>query len=364
MSTDVAARADFTQIRYGQCWEDADILLSALNVQEGDLCVSIASAGDNSLALLASNPGLVVALDLNPAQLACLELRVAAYKELEHDELLQLMGSRESPSRRDLYVRCRGLLSSDARRFWDNHQAYIDEGIGSSGKFERYFKIFRERIMPFIHSRSSINNILAGGEIEKRKELYRRWDTMRWRAIFRIFFSRFVMGRLGRDPSFFAYVEGSVADRIRDRAAYALTELDPANNPYLHWIMFGKHLQALPFALRIENFDAIRNNIDRIEWRCQTLEDYLDSTPVKAVSRYNLSDIFEYMPSESYENILKRIVRTGRPGGRLAYWNLLVERRRPESLAASIKPLTELSVELFAQDKAFFYSAFVVEELL
>jgi S-adenosylmethionine-diacylglycerol 3-amino-3-carboxypropyl transferase len=43
---------------------------------------------------------------------------------------------------------------------------------------------------------------------------------------------------------------------------------------------------------------------------------------------------------------------------------MLVKRHRPDSLAGSIRPLPDLSKRLFAQDKAFFYSAFVVEELL
>ncbi len=58
----------------------------------GDVCVSIASAGDNALALLTRDPAQVIALDLNPAQLACLELRVAAYRALTHAELLELVG--------------------------------------------------------------------------------------------------------------------------------------------------------------------------------------------------------------------------------------------------------------------------------
>ena len=52
MSSEAAANADFSRIRYAQCWEDADVLLDALDVQPGDTCLSIASAGDNSLALL------------------------------------------------------------------------------------------------------------------------------------------------------------------------------------------------------------------------------------------------------------------------------------------------------------------------
>ena len=89
---EAAEHADFSSIRYGQCWEDADVLLAALQPRAGQVGLSIASAGDNTLALLASCPERVFAIDLNPAQLACLELRVAAYRTLTHRELLVLMG--------------------------------------------------------------------------------------------------------------------------------------------------------------------------------------------------------------------------------------------------------------------------------
>ena len=49
--TEIGATARFDRIRYAQCWEDADVLLDALQVEPGDTCLSIASAGDNTLAL-------------------------------------------------------------------------------------------------------------------------------------------------------------------------------------------------------------------------------------------------------------------------------------------------------------------------
>ena len=79
VQSEVAVKANFSTIRYAQCWEDADILLEGLAIRPGETCLAIASAGDNALAMLTQNPGQVFALDLNPAQLACLELRVAAY---------------------------------------------------------------------------------------------------------------------------------------------------------------------------------------------------------------------------------------------------------------------------------------------
>ena len=365
MASEVASKADFSAIRYAQCWEDADVLLEALDVQPGDVCLSIASAGDNTLALLSRDPARVLAVDLSPAQLACLELRVAAYRELSHPELLELIGSRPSRRRHVLYRRCRPLLSATARAFWDNHSAEVAAGIGSAGKFERYFAIFRTLALPLVHPRRRVEQLLRGGTPRERQEFYeRRWNTWRWRLLFRVFFSRFLMGRLGRDPSFFTDVEGSVADRIHQRARHAVTALDPAANPYLQWILTGHHRTALPFALRPENFEPIRANLDRLEWHCEALEDFLEQQEEGSIDRFNLSDIFEYMSLENTQRVLERVAERGRRGGRLAYWNTLVPRSRPEALADRLRPLGDLAERLHRADKAFFYTRFVVEEIL
>ncbi len=362
MNSEAAAHADFSQIRYAQVWEDADVLLPALDIQPGETCVSIASAGDNALAMLSRGPARVIALDLNPAQLACLELRVAAYRMLDHAELLELIGSRASTRRTELYRKCSPLLTGPVRSFWDARMARIEQGIGSAGKFERYFAMFRNRVMPLIHSRRKIARLLEGGDLAQRRKFYEtEWDTWRWRLLFKVFFSRAVMGRMGRDPSFFRYVGGSVAGRILARTRYALTELDPAENPYLQWILTGTHTTALPFALRPENFEAIRANLDRLQWRRQSIEQFLEAG--EGIDCYNLSDIFEYMSEENYAALLGKLVRCASPGARLAYWNMLAPRRRPESMAGSLHSREDLAKPLYALDKAFFYSAFVVEEV-
>ncbi len=370
VSTEAAARADFSRIRYAQVWEDADILVEALDVRPTDTVVSISSAGDNALALLGAGAERVVALDLNPSQLACLELRVAAYRELSHAELLVLMGSRSGTkeARAALYARCRHRLSTEVCSFWDGQPESVAGGIGAPGKFENYFRLFRTRVLPLVHGRKTIQSLLSGGTPAERERFYEeRWNTWRWRLLFKVFFSRFMMGRLGRDPAFFKYVEGSVADRILQRTRHALVALNPAENPYLHWILTGTHGEALPWALRAENFGKIRSRLDRLEWHELTLEAFLERERVaggaKRVLKFNLSDIFEYMSEENTAAILASLADASAPGGRLAYWNMLAPRSRPESLAGRLLPREEVARALFAQDKAFFYSAFMVEEV-
>src|SRR4051812_7730980 len=178
MPSEVQGSADFSIIRYAQVWEDADVLLDALDIQSGDTCLSIASAGDNALAMLAKNPHRVVAIDLSAAQLACLELRVAAYRKLQHEELLELIGSRLRRPRYQLYQHCRDELSNGAGEFWDQRPQIIPRGIGGGGKFERSFEIFRTAVMRLIHSRTGIDRLLAGGSLSQRRRFYNEyWDT-------------------------------------------------------------------------------------------------------------------------------------------------------------------------------------------
>ena len=364
MDSEVASHADFSQIRYAQCWEDADVLLRGLNIQPGDRCLAIASAGDNALAMLTQDPEKVYAIDLSPAQLACLQLRVAAYRYLDHQGLLELIGARASQRRSKLYQICRGGLTSEAQRFWDRRPQLIQRGIGSAGKFERYFALFRQWILPLVHSQSEVKRLLQGGEISQRQHFYGTiWNTWRWRGLFRIFFCRALMGRLGRDPAFFKYVEGSVAHRILERTQYALTALDPTQNPYLHWILTGEYGEALPLALRPEYFSQIQQNLDRLEWHQISLEEFLQQGRGIRIQRFNLSDIFEYMSEENSRRLLIQILEHSDPGGRLVYWNMLVPRQRPVDLASRLLSQDALAQDLHRQDKAFFYSRLVIEEV-
>lgn len=365
-STAPEVQADFSEIRYAQCWEDADVLLEGLDVQPGDMCLSIASAGDNALALLTRNPKRIVAIDLSAAQLACLALRVAAYRTLSHAELLELIGSEPSDRRRSLYGRCRPELEEQATRFWDERLELVEKGIGAVGRFERYFRLFRRYVLPLAHSTNLVQQLLRDGRSrDERRTFYdEEWNHWRWRLLFKVFFSRFVLGRLGRDPSLFEHVQGHVAERLLARSRHALTELDPAHNPYLQWILTGHHRTARPLALRAEHFDTIRNRLDRLEWHQTSLEAVLDEADTNSVDAFNLSDVFEYVSWGHYQRLLAQCAEVGCPGARLAYWNLFVPRHRPDSLSDRLTPRRNRATELHARDKTFFYGAFVLEDVV
>jgi len=359
--TEIAERAQFDLIRYAQVWEDADILVEALRPSSTDTVISIASAGDNAIALLAAGAERVIAADLSAAQLACVRLRIEAYRRLSHPELLELIGSRRSSRRAELLDRVAQGLSPQDQAFWKaRSDQVVRHGAGGVGKFERYFRLFRRYALPLAHGRGTIAKALEPKDQAARAAFYdEQWMTPRWRMLMGAFFSRPVMGRLGRDPAFFDHAEGGVAAHVARRARQAMVEQEPWRNPYLAWILTGRHDSTLPRALREEHFDAIRSRLDRLELRQGPIEALVDEG-IRA-DAFNLSDIFEYMSPGGHTDAYQAVLAAARPGARLAYWNMMAPRRVPASLADRVTPCPAVEAKLRPQDKAFFYSDFVVE---
>jgi S-adenosylmethionine-diacylglycerol 3-amino-3-carboxypropyl transferase len=339
-------------------------MLDALRPQPGEVCLSIASAGDNTLSLLANDPARVVAIDLSPSQLACLELRVAAFRKLDHSEMLTFVGARPGALAKGVIDGLIDELSETSRDIWLTQGEKINGGIGNVGRFEHYLSVIRRFAVNPTHTAAIRRSLFTPRTRPERKAFYdREWNNWRWRLLIRLACSRFVMGRLGRDPRFFRYASGSVSDHIMNMAEHALVDLQPDDNPYLHWIVTGRYGARLPHYLRAENYERIRGNLDLLEWHLADLQAWLDDADAGSVHSFNLSDVFEYLSEAESDAAFEAIARVGAPSARLAYWNMLVPRHRPEVLANRILALPERSAELHQAARTFFYTDFVVEEL-
>lgn len=360
---------------YAQCWEDPAVLRRALRVRPGDAVLSIASAGDNTLALLLDDPASVTAVDRNRTQLHLVRLKVAALRSLDREDTLTLLGAfGEGPRaaaarRRALYDVVRAALPADARAFWDGEgpQRWLAGGVLGAGKFERYLSLFRERVLPLVHGRATVERLAGLGDHEEQERFYRDvWDTPRWRFLFRLFFGRRVMERLGRERAFFAQVAvGSVGDRFRERARRALVDRPVRDNGFASWILTGAHRadRLLPPYLRPGAYETIALRLDRLQLVAADLGAHLAAVPRASFDAFNLSDVFEYVDEAATLALYRGLVRAARPGARLCYWNLLVPRQRPAELAAAIESDAALAAALHAEDNAFFYERVVVERL-
>ncbi|MCL2145356.1 MAG: BtaA family protein [Endomicrobia bacterium] len=364
MSKEIQQRAKFDMIRYANCWEDAELLLEALNIGSSTKCISIASAGDNSLSLLVKNPEIVYAVDLSIPQIACAEFKKNAIKFLDYPSFLELLGFKTSSRRPDFYKEIESHLSPESKYYFSQNPQIIENGIINVGKFERYFQIFAKYIMPFVLSKKDLRELFLLKSIEAQRIFYEtKMNNWRFKALFKVFFSRAAMGRIGRDKEFFKYVDNqTVSSRIKSRADTALTSIPAWNNPYLNYILLSNFDYVLPHFAREENFNIIKKNIDRLVLKTGTINQAAQETGLK-FDAFNLSDIFEYMDPQLFKNISRRLIETANTGARFAYWNMLVDRKISEILPERANCLQDLSQKLYEKDKAFFYKAFFVDEV-
>ena len=72
----------FRSFVYPQIWEDPEVDLPALKIDENSRIMTIASGGCNIMNYLTEGPQVVKAVDLNPAHVALARLKITALKHL------------------------------------------------------------------------------------------------------------------------------------------------------------------------------------------------------------------------------------------------------------------------------------------
>jgi S-adenosylmethionine-diacylglycerol 3-amino-3-carboxypropyl transferase len=366
--TEFATAASHDDVRYSQVWEDHRGLERALDVGPDDDVLSIASAGCNVLALLLHEPRSVTAIDISPAQIALLELKLAAIRELTTPDLAAFLGARaaDGQEREETYRWLAPDLTPGTRAYWSEHLDVIRGGVIGQGMLDRYIRGFQDRYINRLVDPAAIQTLLDLDDLAAQRELFDRELTVLEQPV-REWFGREGLSGRARDASQFQYVAGAydVGAAFWRRFVEVCTQLPARGNFYLEWLLTGSYrdLAALgPPFLRPANHARLRGLVDRVTVVHDELTHHLRETPEGTYSAANLSDVFEYVSEPAADELLSLLATRLRPGGRLAYWNLFVTRSAATGgTADALHPHTELAGELFALDRVPFYNAFVVE---
>ena len=365
MDKGIQNRAKFNKIRYANCWEDAELLLEGFDIQPNSKCISIASAGDNSLSLLTKNPQIVYAVDLSIPQIACCEFKKFAIKCLDYKTFLELLGFKNCDNRLEIYKSIEENLSLQSKYYFDKNPSVIQNGIIHQGKFEHYFQLFANRIMPLVHCQKNLTELFLPKPLQAQKLFYNKtWNTWKFKALFKLFFNKFVMGKLGRDKEFFKYVDVSlISKNIKERTDRALRDVPTWNNPYVNYILLNNFDYALPHYAKEENFNIIKNNIDALEIKTGTINEAAQASGMK-FDCFNLSDIFEYMDKNLFKDIALQLLSVSNLNAKFCYWNMMVTRKISDILPQNFEYKEDLSKELYLKDRAFFYKDFIIDMVI
>lgn len=331
-------------IRYSNVYEDIN---SLLNVASGDIYLSVASGLDNTLALLKKNPSKIVAFDYNITQIYLAKLKMTCFNYLAYQEMLSFFGINSSKKERlEIYKKVSYYLEEEVKTYFDNNIDIIKVGLVYAGKFEYYLSKFKKYILPFTHSKRIIKEFMYAKTIEEQKEVYKRFNNKRFKKLFKFFFSEKVMSKIGRNKDYFKYADKDLATTLKERVDLGFNNVLNRENPYMQLIVLGKFL-TLPEYLKEENFELIRNNIDKVELVHADFNDVITKTKYDFL---NLSDIFEYMSEEETQRCEQLISENTNQNAKVVFWNMIV----PREFKTDKFKLLESDND-FIKERPFFY---------
>jgi S-adenosylmethionine-diacylglycerol 3-amino-3-carboxypropyl transferase len=332
LKAEIDEKMDFNIIRYSQVWEDHAVLEAALDIKANDRVLSITSGGCNTLALALQNPKSLTSLDLSPAQTAYFDLKLAGYQNLDYEGFLGLIGALGRPQSTELYQQLKSHLKQTTITYFEQREQAFSRPLLGSGRLESFMEKFRQ-IEVFDTLTPLLVSLLEVSDLTAQKTRLRKIYESGLEKIFRKFFTRENIAKLGRDPAQFAYVDQSkdVSQYFWEKFVKAFDETLFRDNPYLQYFLLGEYpiLNQAPLYLREENFANLGKLASKIDVRTESLETFINKGEIAKYQKINLSNIFEYMSDEASRDMLNRIADLADPGTRFAFWNMMVDRKAP-----------------------------------
>lgn len=352
------ATAFFNQINYSSANEDGATERKALAPHlGGGRAICISGSGSRALELLIDSPERLVSIDFNPTQNFLLELKVAAIKRMEHEDFLAFIGVTSSDHRLADFQKLKSDLHANTRAFWENKSRLIQSGIAYCGSWEFYLRQMAATVG--LLRGSLVNDLLNTESLEAQVELWdSRWKNLTWNLSLKMLGTRALWKYIIREPGIDRIprtlrISDTIGDRL-DRAAHHVH----FRNCAFAWLIFrGKYnaSQALPCHLEKENYATIRSNLDALEIRTGSIDEYLTQT-TDSFSAFSVSDFGSYAPPEVYRNTWQSIYRSAAKTGASVCEREFLVPQSPESIEGlSINRDRKLEEQLAKEDRSFVY---------
>jgi S-adenosylmethionine-diacylglycerol 3-amino-3-carboxypropyl transferase len=370
----------FTRLVYNQIWEDPVVDMEAMDIKPDHRVIGICSAGCNALSYLTADPQEVHAVDLNFTHLALADIKRAAFKGAQsYSDIKSFLVNASGEPNRDLYKnKIAAHLTPQARVYWDGGrkpraESFVD-GFYNTGLLGLSLRMVDglARLCGF-----KLSDALALDNADQQ----RAWARKHIRPVFEgrimafVFSLRHPLYLLGIPPRQFQLLcdnkpermASVLADRVEQLAGVA-----KSSENYFMWQAFSRRYAptarpALPPYLQPENFDVIRQRVDRLVLKHDTFTNVLMDAEASSYDRYVLLDAQDWMDQATLASLWAQISRTARPGARVVF---RTAGTMPPFLEygqsgawAQWQRLDDLSAQLHARDRSGIYGGLHVYAL-
>jgi S-adenosylmethionine-diacylglycerol 3-amino-3-carboxypropyl transferase len=343
-------------ILFSACQEDTRSELAAFGSIEGKRVFCVTAGGGRVLNLLYDRPRAITAIDLNPAQNALLELKMAAIRELDHGKYLEFLGVRPTDDRLATYRRrLSALLSPGARAFFDRNRKAVEGGILFQGNMEKYLRI-GAKVLKLGHP-FGLRNLLDARNLDEQRVAMARWETPFWKRIAHIVGNKRVIATLSGDPGFYRNLpeEPPLHEVLYNRVHRHLKHNVLRENTFLQLVLYGRYVyeEYLPPYLHADSFERIKSALATVEMDIRTamVTDVLESQK-GSYDAFSISDICSYLDPGPHHRLFQAVIDAARPGARLCSRSNIFHRALSPEHEARIERDPELEARLSLHDHA------------
>lgn len=368
----------FSSFVYPQIWEDPLVDIDALAINPDTRMIAIASGGCNVMSYLTRSPKRLIAVDLNPAHLALLELKLVAARHLDsHAAFFRLFADAQSDTNIELFdQQLVGRLSIESLDFWQSRTL-------SGRRRIDFFRtgLYRQGLLGRSISAAHLLCRVLGCRLdrlvaaESHDALKRAFDDevapiLNSRLIRLLFRYPTTLFGLGIPPRQYDALMAEDPTRpvnvIRERVERLLTAFPLDENYFAHQALTHRYGRSLPPYLQADAFDAIKAGAPTVERHHDTITSVLSREGNDSLDGYVLLDAQDWMDGDQLCDLWKAITRTAAPGGRFIFrsagrqpplFNAL-----PHEITRQWRRLDDMSERLHKQDRSGIYGAFHVFE--
>ena len=367
----------FRGLVYTQIWEDPEIDMEALQLAPDSRVMTIASGGCNVMSYLVADPAQITALDLSPAHVALLRLKLAAAQHLpDWDSFHRFFGEADAAENVAVYDRLLAPQLDTASRTWWEGRSLHRFGQRRISIFARnaYRHGVLGRFIGLAHVTARLHGVRPRDLLEARslEEQRRFFETVlaplferpavRWATT-----SPLSLYGLGIPPAQYEALAGgrSMGHVLRERVERLACGFPLADN-WFAWQAFGRSYGdregPLPPYLRRGNFESVRARADRVVVINRSMTDHLAACPTEHYDRYVLLDAQDWMDNAALNALWQEITRTARPGARVIFRTAA----EPSLLPGRVHPdildrwhyAEDLSRDLTRRDRSAIYGGF------
>ena len=327
--------AVFSGFVYPQIWEDPEIDIPAMRIDETTHIMTICSGGCNMLNYLTENPASVTAVDLNPAHVALGRLKLSALKHLpDYESFFLFFGCADDPQNIENYDKyIAPHLDTFSRDYWEKK-------VVPHGRRINMFKknIYRYGLLGafigMVHRVAKLygqdpRDILKATSMEEQREIFDR-------TLAPLFDKKFVkmmcskpesLYGLGIPPAQFddlnTSAHGDMASLLKNRLERLACQF-PIEDNYFAWQAFNRgydreNRRAVPRYLKEENYESLKANVDKARVIHSTITEFLDSQKPQSLDCFVFLDAQDWMNDEQLNGLWSAVLRAANEGARVVF---------------------------------------------